>query len=563
MTNNKCPYCGNENITKKTIKDENGFSEESDWCSVCNNLFGPKVISPEALEFLKRSGDQEWEEYANELGINNFPWGKSSLWKKYLFIKNPKDVVVLDVSEQNLKKCEQLYFEYPNDEDNLIRLMLLKIFLGRECRDLILKFTNIWEKELIIGSLCCGLVLDEKIYRAIEPYILHLKNFLFFLQERNSKQFCNEIDELGDVCSFKSVLKIIGASEVSRIMDVKYLYDSDIYFDEGYLQCYVTAESCYQNKKWFEAFMLFQKLKTFNEMYQLTNEDLHRGLKGDIWFFSDMLHSSPTIEDIKDRLFECFNSSLASKEKASLFEYIGTLELNLRFYWEKNAEKEKEIKNYSQIYSVFSDLVKENYEEAFEKWRKWDKRGIKLAGLDILTVTKSIINLRDKIGNKEDNIKALLSANPFVEDFGVISDIEDKLREFIFDNLSKYYGEALGWRRGVPENIRKKCASRKEEDADLETPKHSFLDFSDYADIICSKENWESIFKKYFIIEKSDQQKGKEKLTSFLGELVPLRNIVCHLRRVLKDDERKKLNEFRNFFYKIYDKWRIAGRPLK
>ena len=557
MTEKKCPYCGNENIIRKTIKDENGFLEKSDWCSICNNLFGRREISQEAIEFLMRSGDQEWEEYANELGIDNFSWGQSSLWKKYLFIKNEKDEVALDVSEQNIKKCEQLYREYPDDENNLIRLMLLKIFLERECGDLILKFTNIWEKELIIGSLCCALVLDEKIYRAIEPYILHLKNFLLFLQDKNSKHFCDEISELGDPCSFKSVLKIIGASEVSRIMDVKYLYDSDIYLDEGYLQCYVTAESCYQNKKWFEGFMLFQKLKTFNEMYQLTNEDLHKGLKNDIWFFSDLLHSSPTIEDIKDRLLECFNGLVVSKEKSNLFEYTGTLELNLRFYWGKILEKEKEIKNYSQIYSVFSDLMKENYEEAFEKWRQWDKRGIKLAGLDIWTVTKSIINLKDRIGNKEDNIKALLSANPLMEDFGIISDLEMKLREFIFENLSKYYGgEALGWRKGVPQDIRKKCVSRKEEDVNLETPKHSFLDFSDYTDIICFKENWESIFKKYFIMEKSDQQKGKEKLTSFLGELVPLRNTVCHLRRVLKDDERKRLKELRAVFYKIYEKWR-------
>ena len=146
----------------------------------------------------------------------------------------------------------------------------------------------------------------------------------------------------------------------------------------------------------------------------------------------------------------------------------------------------------------------------------------------------------------------MLLANPFTEDFAIISDLEIKLREFIFDNLCSYYGcDDYGWRKGVPEKIRVECAKRKEIDCNMETPKHSFLDFSDYAEIICFKENWNNIFKKYFI---KGSQNNKDKLTSFLKELVPLRNTVFHLRRTLAANEREKLKTCHTAFYSIYSK---------
>lgn len=558
MPDKKCPYCGNDNFKRKTIKNDDGFPQTSDYCSICDHRVGVIEISQAEIEFLKSHEDQEWKEYAEEIGLDKFPWGGSSLWKKYLFTKNKTGQVTLNLTAENIDSCEELYNKCPDDNDNLIRLLLLKIFLGQDCKGLVTKFINIWQKELfLVSSLFTALVFDIKIYEAIEPYLPKLRNFLLWLLDTYPKQFEIAISEIEDPYGFKSILKIIGASEVCRIIDSEDLYFCDIFIDEGYVQTYVTAESCYSGKKWFDGFILFQKLKTFNDLHNIKDEELYEEFKDEVWYFSDILHSPPTLQVIENKLYECFSKLLESNEKTKLYDFINKHDQHLWFYGNKVFEKDEEINNYSQLYSVFSEIIKENYDEAYKKWIQWNKHGITLAGLDIWAVTKSIINLRDGVGNKKSNIKNLLSANPFMEDLAIISDLEIKLREFIFDNLGEYYGnDENGWRKGVPEEIRVKCVTRKETDYNIESPKRDFSDFSDYAQIICFKGNWENIFKKYFILEKNDVQKHKEKLTLFLNELVPLRNTVFHLRRVLELNEREKLKTYSGTFYKVYSKWK-------
>lgn len=571
MSEKKCPYCGNPEMV---TKDKDKFGKGSLFCPVCCYtvekggdiswwIFKHEDISKEVENFNKEYnlkimnviiGDPEKGAYPSE----------TYTFLKHFLTKNDKGETIIDISEENIRKCEELYKSNPDNENNFLRLLLLKIFSGQECKDL----TSIFLKKYSpyhLSPIFWELLEDQKFYEIFGPYLPQLRNFLLWVIDVNPEEFKKEVhymvfdDEFSG--GFFTILEIIGPSMAWKIIDFNRLYLEEIFIDTSYGVYYVVAESFYSEKKWLEAFLLFEKLRGFNELYKVTDEELSKEFKWITSTFSKVLSFIPTVEEIKNKSYESFCNLVNSGGKEDLYDFIK--EISKSFFAYKSSykslkeEKDKEINNYLQIYNVFSELVKGNYSEAFKKWVSWDKSNITLIGLDIWAVTRSIMNLRDGVGSKEDNIRNLLEANPFVEDFGIVSDLEVKLRKFISESLTTYYGgEGEGWYYGVPEKIRTKCGGRKEQDIRLRNvPKYNLLDFSDYSEIICFRENWDKIFRKYFIFEKADSQKGKDKLTAFLRELVPLRNTVYHLHKVLEPDERKRLQEYYGHFLRIYKKW--------
>ena len=109
---------------------------------------------------------------------------------------------------------------------------------------------------------------------------------------------------------------------------------------------------------------------------------------------------------------------------------------------------------------------------------------------------------------------------------------------------------------GVPVDVRKDASARREVADPFQLGSEwENLDFYHYAKIICSKENWAEIFKTQFILEKSDMQKNKEDLTSFLTKLDPIRNAIAHSRSTLSEEDVGFLKASKAHFEKIYQKW--------
>ncbi|MCD6412733.1 MAG: hypothetical protein J7L54_01110, partial [Elusimicrobia bacterium] len=77
-------------------------------------------------------------------------------------------------------------------------------------------------------------------------------------------------------------------------------------------------------------------------------------------------------------------------------------------------------------------------------------------------------------------------------------------------------------------------------------------DFKDYQKIIKTQKNWDNIFKKYFVIGKI---KNKEKLISWMSEIIPIRIEVMHSRDIDKN-QLKQLREYYRTFANIYNKWK-------
>ncbi len=96
---------------------------------------------------------------------------------------------------------------------------------------------------------------------------------------------------------------------------------------------------------------------------------------------------------------------------------------------------------------------------------------------------------------------------------------ENNVREIVRNLLEINYGKEW-WRKGVPQKIRSKCASRKEEglEEEKETDLLMFADFYDYRIII---ESNRSIFSNYFDIKE---------WCAKLQEMEPIRNAIAHNR---------------------------------
>ena len=120
---------------------------------------------------------------------------------------------------------------------------------------------------------------------------------------------------------------------------------------------------------------------------------------------------------------------------------------------------------------------------------------------------------------------------------------ENNVREFIRILLEINYGISW-WREGVPQKVRAKCASRREEglDEEKEVDLLLFSDFYDYRIII---ENNKQIFSDYI---------DTKEWCSKLQEMEPIRNAIAHNRPLTNAPVRVK--EYNTVFQKIIEKVR-------
>ena len=120
---------------------------------------------------------------------------------------------------------------------------------------------------------------------------------------------------------------------------------------------------------------------------------------------------------------------------------------------------------------------------------------------------------------------------------------ENNVREIIRNLLEINHGTGW-WREGVPQKVRAKCASRREEglDEEKEVDLLLFADFYDYRVIIESNKN---IFASYF---------DTKEWCSKLQEMEPIRNAIAHNRPLTSAPIR--VGDYHSSFQKIIEKIR-------
>lgn len=108
---------------------------------------------------------------------------------------------------------------------------------------------------------------------------------------------------------------------------------------------------------------------------------------------------------------------------------------------------------------------------------------------------------------------------------------ESQLRQFIDEKMIRAFGDQ--WiKHRVPGSIRKSWIKKREKaraNGERDQPLLAYADFSDYAQIITQKNNWNDVFKPIFGRQTSVQES--------LQRLYPIRICTMHARMITQDDE--------------------------
>jgi len=105
-----------------------------------------------------------------------------------------------------------------------------------------------------------------------------------------------------------------------------------------------------------------------------------------------------------------------------------------------------------------------------------------------------------------------------------LREIEVALHFFIKEQLKRRLGDAEGgwWRKGIPETIRKRCQTRREEDAEPATEAYGYTDLLDLGQII--EQNWSTFQECLPDLYRSNRKRLLEDLQRLNG----IRRTVMH-----------------------------------
>ena len=112
----------------------------------------------------------------------------------------------------------------------------------------------------------------------------------------------------------------------------------------------------------------------------------------------------------------------------------------------------------------------------------------------------------------------------------ILVGLERNLRGFIGTKMHALHGPQWTKQR-VPAGIAQNIKERRAEDKKFNNKNHppvEYLDFPDYAPIITRADNWEEVFKDYFLQQESVKESFRR--------LAPLRNAAMHSRPLTQED---------------------------
>lgn len=114
---------------------------------------------------------------------------------------------------------------------------------------------------------------------------------------------------------------------------------------------------------------------------------------------------------------------------------------------------------------------------------------------------------------------------------GSLMRLEVRLRRFIDDRMSDEFGP--NWpKHQMPNGLYDRWMEKKKRaEADEETawPLIAYADFTDYKRVICQRDNWSRVFRRFFVRPESVRESFQR--------LYPVRLAVMHARPITQDDE--------------------------
>ena len=117
------------------------------------------------------------------------------------------------------------------------------------------------------------------------------------------------------------------------------------------------------------------------------------------------------------------------------------------------------------------------------------------------------------------------------EPFRILQEFETKLRKCIIASLKQKKGE--NWEEAIPSSILERARMREKSDRERGVPPRDnllcYAEFSDYKVIIY--QNWD-VFKEVF---------GDKAFVRKIEELEPIRNVLYHNARALREEEKTRL----------------------
>jgi hypothetical protein len=128
-------------------------------------------------------------------------------------------------------------------------------------------------------------------------------------------------------------------------------------------------------------------------------------------------------------------------------------------------------------------------------------------------------------GDELELFQSLRDSSVFYGDmYEYVSSVEISLHKLVRDVLERSFGaDEMGWwRGGIPENIRVRCASRREEDDEPASEPYAYTTFIDLAKIM--SRNWNLFRQELPTLYQSDRKRLEGDLTRLNG----IRNAVMH-----------------------------------
>lgn len=516
---------------------------------------------------------KEWLDYAKEYNIEY----KDDIWQMYLWGKDSEGNIIPDISQSNVFRCKKLYDVNPKDINNAIRWLWINIVAGKWTRKLMNEvFAQVSQKdaEYIFICLLGSFTVDNedimsnkerieiKRYKGIKKFIKSvIKDDMLMSVWR---EYMNEDPE--DLGLYINLLsKICGREYVFNNLNLDFIRnDFSISFCEDFNidLFFVLAEYYYKKSRWVDALYFYERIKLLNEKEEVAdNQPIIRGglsefnIKFD--FIEDIFREEVLLKDIKDRIKNCINSIIKEGDANGIMFLLEELISRCDIYLDSLFELSRLSSSISLVKSLINhDMVsfREEVESLLGKVEVFKKSMFPFHDVFINTL------MYYYLGNDEKELKEILSiansrmdTSVTLKSYFIIIDLEQKMREFIRFLLEEKYGRRNAWYKGVSLAIRQKASARKEEDP--KSRKWDCLDFSDYADIISSKDNWHNIFKKYFSAVEPSASNAKKQLALF-RKLPTLRNIIAHNRRNLTKEEKQILMQVKELFDEIYKRWK-------
>jgi len=524
-----------------------------------------KVVSKSELIAMHPEYDYEWERG----WLRNIPK-----------VEHP-DIMTseMKLDKVTLKKIKDKFQKNQNDKNSYLAYLFSNIFAGNEYKSILeigIKkgwdnfFDDYYEKAIfhLLADHFESELNDFKPVLIIKPngkvnilkkrladgVISIINNPAIHYQGATSTDWfcCCEV-LYKELLVLKDKDKVVLPKLIEKFIGKNYLLNEEIYTNEGYIETLILADYYFSRGKLLDALKLYIRLDVFNKYYEIDEREFQEIIKTENEKYDNFIQS---ITPLSERIELCIDDILTKYENridSLIFNaYREVMILN-----QEKIEKNYMIKIYKDMESIFENIIMGNYEDAMGKLKNFEKYNQKKFNVKC----ENFINDLRK-GKKtftEEMVKDFtmpkVNMNN-VQGYHIIAQIEKNLREFIRENLKSYYGEKW-WRMGVPDKIRKDVAIKKEEDPEGENKdKIEYLDFKDYHKIITMQKNWNNIFKQYFVIGKV---KNKEKLTSWVSKIIPIRIEVMHSRDIDKN-QLKQLREYYRTFTNIYNEWKKKGK---